>query len=475
MPKGRNKGFQYYMCKKFFHPSNPQNLERVFIAKQRLEQKEKAEVEKKAEYEREQERWNSRNALSKAQDKDKVQLSFMYDPPVGMRKEEKEEAVTSARSGKEKKEDFKFEWQRKAPRESYAKDDPNITDHPFGIQVQFTKCMRCQVWGHSHTDRNCPKFGKAKDHEEPIHPVDQKKLFRDLENQGMKFTSYGAWDNGKMGKRYDLVYSSNDESDDILVDMVIKMRKKKRAKHRSSSSERKQFTKRKKRKDDEQYKKSVLSKVDSILAPKKEPKFGKRTLDKIDDILFSDIARSGHGDKKNFLSEVDKILDIRNKSESEDAATSESDNEYSEEEDDKEEEDEEEDSEDLTESEMRLLNLINIKKIDMKHNFPSLYPDTTCHFCREEELSTHLAVCPVYDRIMRGTEFTDIKSKNTKIVKTALGNILAALKQRSQALSVTSVGRISRQNMRLITMEEQGDNKRNKERDRRVEEILELS
>ena len=52
---------------------------------------------------------------------------------------------------------------------------------------------------------------------------------------------------------------------------------------------------------------------------------------------------------------------------------------------------------------------------------------------------------------------------------------MAALKQRSQALSVTSVGRISRQNMRLITMEEQGDNKRNKERDRRVEEILELS
>ena len=55
------------------------------------------------------------------------------------------------------------------------------------------------MWGHSHTDRSCPKFGKAKDHEEPIHPVDQKKLFSDLESQGMKFTSYGAWDNGKMG------------------------------------------------------------------------------------------------------------------------------------------------------------------------------------------------------------------------------------------------------------------------------------
>ena len=68
------------------------------------------------------------------------------------------------------------------------------------LQVQFTKCMRCQAWGHSHTDRSCPMFGKAKDHEEPIHPVDQKKLFSDLESQGMKFTSYGAWDNGKMGE-----------------------------------------------------------------------------------------------------------------------------------------------------------------------------------------------------------------------------------------------------------------------------------
>lgn len=102
MPKGRNKGFQYYMCKKFFHPSNPQNLERVFIAKQRLEEKEKRETEKQAEYEKEQERWSSRNILSKEEDKNKMQLSFMYEPPVGMKKEEKE--VEVGPSGKPKKE-----------------------------------------------------------------------------------------------------------------------------------------------------------------------------------------------------------------------------------------------------------------------------------------------------------------------------------------------------------------------------------
>ena len=38
MPHGRghNKGFEYYMCKKFFHPNNPQNLERVWMKKQEL-------------------------------------------------------------------------------------------------------------------------------------------------------------------------------------------------------------------------------------------------------------------------------------------------------------------------------------------------------------------------------------------------------------------------------------------------------
>jgi len=465
------------MCKKFFHPSNPQNLERVFIAKQRLEQKEKAEAEKQNEYEKEQERWNSRNALSKAQDKDKVQLSFMYDPPTGMRKEEKEIDVAgnSGSGGKEKKEEFKFDWQRKAPRESYAKDDPNITDHPFGIQVQFTKCMRCQVWGHSHTERSCPKFGKAKDHEEPIHPVDEKKLLRDLETQGMKFTSYGAWDNGKIGKHYDLVYSSSEDSDketDILVDLVTKMRKKEKSRKRSSSPENSySLSRKKKRRKEEKYKKSVLAKVDNILAvPKKEPKLGQRTLDKIDDILFSDITNSEHANKKSFLSEVDKILDLGSKSDSERSNTSEDEsNEVSENETDVDDED------DLTESEMRLLNLININKIDMKHNFPSVYPDTTCHFCREEESSTHLASCPVYDKIMRGTEFSDIRSDDSRVVKRALGNILAALHQRSHALAVTSLGSISRQNMRLLTMEQGQGSKRNKERDKMVEQILQLS
>ena len=31
--------------------------------------------------------------------------------------------------------------------------------------------MKCEVWGHSHTDKNCPKYGKARDSEQPILQV----------------------------------------------------------------------------------------------------------------------------------------------------------------------------------------------------------------------------------------------------------------------------------------------------------------
>ena len=188
------------------------------------------------------------------------------------------------------------------------------------------------------------------------------------------------------GKHYDLVYSSEEESKDLLVDLVSKIRKKKGKSRKEeysesdSDSDRSGRRKKKMRKT-QKHKQTVLSQVDSILAPQKPKKFGAKTLSKIDDILFSDITNSDHANKKCFLSEVDKILDLGNRSKSEDSDTSKS---GSDSDSDIEETDEtdKEDIEDLTESEMRLLNLININKIDMKLNFPSSYPDTSCHFCR---------------------------------------------------------------------------------------------
>merc|ERR1712210_222988 len=132
--------------------------------------------------------------------------------------------------------------------------------------------------------------------------------------------------------------------------------------------------------------------------------------------------------------------------------------------------------EELSEGEMRLLNMIKINKIDVKLNFPKAYSDTACHFCREAEDSEHLAQCPVYSTVMRGTEFEDIKSKDVARVKRALANIRAALEQRSKALSFTSVGDISRKNMQLLTLRETGVEDRLKgEKSKLVEQILEGS
>lgn len=128
-----------------------------------------------------------------------------------------------------------------------------------------------------------------------------------------------------------------------------------------------------------------MDQVDQILAPSPK-KITSKLMSKIDDILFSDIATSSKDKKKgHFLSEVDRILGssrIGNTN----INIKDSDEELSEDPTDIEtESDNGAPDNELTESEMRLLNLITINKIDVKLNFPTAYPDTHCHFCREEE------------------------------------------------------------------------------------------
>merc|ERR1712013_100357 len=521
--KGHNKGFHYYMSKKFFHPGNPINLEAVFIARQNHERAKREEAEKMSEYQREQEAYEAKETLAIArgktqEERNKLSLSFMYDPPVGVRGSSfntptapGEKLTMKGKGGEEEGEPFcfrcnkgyhqpercpkdgepLFEWQRGAPREGYLRADAQVSDKPFGIQVQMTRCMKCHTMGHSHTEKFCPMYGKAKDHDEPevMQPVDEKKLIAELrDKEGLAFNSFDMWDNGRnqkgklRNKEYDLVFSSGEEATgkkDLLVDLVTKMKKKKMRKRKISlkaevKKERdigsRGNLKIKKEKDiktertdtgEESLKKSKKKKKKHKKEKKKDKKTSKekileREIKEIKQELDIKQERESDDDCGPFPSKRRKrignqVID--------DIVIMDS-----------------EEEEELSEGEMRLLNMIKINKIDVKLNFPKAYSDTACHFCREPEDSEHLAQCPVYSAVMRGTEFEDIKSKDVGRVRRALTNIKAALEQRSKALSFTSVGDISQKNMQLLFPREPGsEDKMQGEKSKLVEQILEGS
>lgn len=114
----------------------------------------KLEQEAIDQFKREQDLFETK--LMMGDSKAKVGLSFMYDQPAGLKRRDEEDML-----GKEKP-DFKFEWQKNAPREKYLKGDTSVqSDQPFGIAVKNVRCLKCKSWGHMNTDKECPLYGQA--------------------------------------------------------------------------------------------------------------------------------------------------------------------------------------------------------------------------------------------------------------------------------------------------------------------------
>jgi len=259
------KGFNNYMCKKFFHPASADNLKRVWMATKKADAEKKKQDDLRAQYDKEQELYNNKALLSK-ESKERLEVNFMYEPPPGCKK------VGETEEGEDGEPEYKFEWQRTwghAPKESYLQQGDDFVEQPFGIQVCQAKCIKCGKYGHMNTDKRCHLYGKSVDHDAPIQSVDQDKLMEEMKADGLAMR-WSAWDMNKLaGPNHQMVEAG--EKSKPLVDRAEVLKSMSKEEKKKLLKKLKKMEKKKKKSKKEKRKRSDGSSSESSESDDERP------------------------------------------------------------------------------------------------------------------------------------------------------------------------------------------------------------
>ena len=155
-----------FLGKKSFHPSNPQNLRKLFSAEEKKAQEERKKEELLREHEQEETRKHAANLLREATGgggervkEAPASTAFMYQPPPGMREAQQKRQREDAQKTRAEQDAEKFAILENAPRQGAHTLDLDVHHQPFGVLLKNVKCKRCGEWGHAAGERECKLRG----------------------------------------------------------------------------------------------------------------------------------------------------------------------------------------------------------------------------------------------------------------------------------------------------------------------------